>query len=269
MKIALCLYGLTGSKNDKWGRGVNLDPKFAYNYYFKNFFRFNKNVDVFIHSQSYENRNKLMALYKPKKFLIEKKKSFIFSLNEHPAASRIYSIKLFLIDLIKYFSDFISPKEKMRIREKKIINCYSRWYSSKAVLVLKKKYEIQNNFRYDIVFLSRLDMALLTPFKMNQFNKKNITVSNSNYFPDLSKNFLDKPSKKIIKKQGTLDFWFAGSSENLDKLGLIYDKIKDYDINPHFTLPQHLKKMRIKISHKMYRWFDYELIRFKFFNSKI
>ena len=38
MRIAICYYGLVGSKNKKYGKGELLDPKICYEYYKKKHF---------------------------------------------------------------------------------------------------------------------------------------------------------------------------------------------------------------------------------------
>ena len=76
MKIALCFYGLVGSTNFKYGKGKPLNPNLCAKLYKKNFININNNVDIFIHSQSYDFKNKLINTCKPKNFLIEKKSFF-------------------------------------------------------------------------------------------------------------------------------------------------------------------------------------------------
>jgi hypothetical protein len=72
LRVALCFYGLVGSKIGKNGNGESLDPTIAYEYYKKHILDVNDNVDVFIHSWSYDSKKKLLKLYKPKKEAIEK-----------------------------------------------------------------------------------------------------------------------------------------------------------------------------------------------------
>ena len=97
MKIALCLYGLTGSHNNKWGMGKPLDPSLASKYYFKNLISANPNdkFDIFIHSQSHEQKKKLINIYQPKLSLIEKKKDFSFGAKKHPSIKYSLSLTVF------------------------------------------------------------------------------------------------------------------------------------------------------------------------------
>ena len=72
MKIAICFYGLVGSKSKKYGLGENLDPQIAFKYYKENVFKDLKDYDIFIHSQSFEKR-KLLDLYNLKQALLKSK----------------------------------------------------------------------------------------------------------------------------------------------------------------------------------------------------
>ena len=76
MRIAICFYGLVGSKDKKYGKGTLLDPQVCYNYYKKNVFFNDHELDIFIHSQSYESKDKILKVYNPKLYLIEKQKNF-------------------------------------------------------------------------------------------------------------------------------------------------------------------------------------------------
>ena len=148
MKIALCLYGLTGSSVNKWGLGKPLDPIIAFKYYLKNLINANPNdeVDIFIHSQSYKFKKKLVSIYQPKLSIIEKQKDFTYAIKKHPSTKYSLSPTVFFLDLFKFFYTFKSPLFQKKNRILKLINCYSRWYSSKISIDLKKKYEKKKKF---------------------------------------------------------------------------------------------------------------------------
>ena len=78
MRVAVCFYGLVGSAQRKFGKGNSLDPELSHKFYKKNVFKYLKNYDVFIHSQSVEFEEDLKNLYVPKLYCIEKKKKFFF-----------------------------------------------------------------------------------------------------------------------------------------------------------------------------------------------
>ena len=60
MKIALCLFGLTGGTVGVGGQGRQIHPKNGYLYYKKNLID-QYDVDVFIHSWSTEFKNELIV----------------------------------------------------------------------------------------------------------------------------------------------------------------------------------------------------------------
>ncbi len=77
MKIALCFYGLVGSRADKNGNGISLDPSLAYKLNYENIIKDN-DVDVFIHSWSKDFENELVSLYNPALHCIVLKSNVIF-----------------------------------------------------------------------------------------------------------------------------------------------------------------------------------------------
>ena len=78
MRIALCLHGLVGSESSKYGGKNNINIEIPYKFLRKNLLNSNKNkFDIFLHSQSYEEKKRLLRLYKPKLYKIEKQKNFL------------------------------------------------------------------------------------------------------------------------------------------------------------------------------------------------
>ena len=61
-KIALCLYGLIGHEG-KFGRGNIINFKLPYEFYKKNLS--DNDMDIFIHSWSYQHKEKIVDLYNP------------------------------------------------------------------------------------------------------------------------------------------------------------------------------------------------------------
>ena len=72
MRIALCLYGLTGSVDFAYGLGKPIDPRIGYHHHLKHIIEPNDNVDVFFHTWSVDFEDILVDLYKPKKYVAEK-----------------------------------------------------------------------------------------------------------------------------------------------------------------------------------------------------
>ena len=249
MRVAVCFYGLVGSAQKKFGKGASLDPKLAHKFYKKNVFKYIKNYDVFIHSQSIEYIEDLKNLYSPKLYCIERKKFFFFKI-----ITNLKFIRILFFSIFKF--------SKLKQRFLRGLNGYSRWYSTKKVIELKKKYERENNFKYDLVFLTRLDLAFITSFYFNKIDGKFLTVPNHNDVPTPRNNYMQKVqlNNKTYEK-GISDFWFISASDNIDKFASLVNRFKKYNISNHISSLQHSKYLKLKLQFYKYRGLDHEAIR--------
>ena len=227
MKVALCLHGLVGGRIGQNGAGGSLDAKIAAEAYLRHLIRGN-NVDVFIHSWSDDARDELLELYQPIMAQIEPQRDF-------PAAGEIGS------DLWR---------------------AHSRWYSTSAVVALKSLYERQCGFTYDMVMLSRLDLAFFTDINFQEFDPSYFWVSHWNDAPHESNNF---HGNRINQKtgEGFLDLWFFSGSQLMDRFASLYENVDKYHPNPHVASRQHLLTITERVQYIFYRYFDYELVRRK------
>jgi hypothetical protein len=261
MKVAICFYGLVGSTTKKYGLGKKLDPTIAYQYYQKNVFKNLTDFDVFIHSQSIEKKNKLKKLYKPAAYKIEHQKNFFLNTITHPQV--LLALILFPYNI---FKNLIFKKNNFtKSFKSKFVRCYnaySRWYSLKEAVDLKKKYEIENNFKYDLVFLTRLDLAFITSFYFKKIDGKFLTVPNHNDVPTPRNNYMQKVqlNNKTYEK-GISDFWFISASDNIDKFASLVNRFKKYNISNHISSLQHSKYLKLKLRFYKYRGLDHEAIR--------
>ena len=142
MKVAFCLHGLVGSASSKFGNNKKINIKIPFSYYKKNLININHNVDIFLHSQSYEDKEKLVKLYQPKKYKIEKPRNFSKSI-KHP-----HLRNLFLLRIKTYLEKLIGinkSEKKIEYLLKKAYASYSRWYSFREVVKLKESYEQKKN----------------------------------------------------------------------------------------------------------------------------
>ncbi len=259
MKIAICYYGLVGGSKFKYGKGEPLNPKIAYDYHKDNLFDKDHQIDIFIHSQSFDQKDNLINLYNPKRFKIEKQKNFFLKALFHKKIIlNILSLPIFVFKG-KKFSEVYESLKKNFLRCK---NCWSRWYSTEQVVTLKKNYEKQKNFRYDLVMLTRLDVGFFSKFEFNNINKNKLTVSFHNDVPAPRNNY----SQKIVKnnrtiERGILDFWFISSSDNIDKFSNLYNCFNNYNISPHVSSYEHSKHNNLELDFYKYRGIDHEVVR--------
>ena len=262
MRVAICFYGILGSKNGKDGKGETILPEESYKYYKKHIFDKN-DVDVFIHSWSHEYKKEILDVYNPKSSKIEPQKKFPYSDNLSNPIRTFKDIKYYLSEKIK---EFLDPSLRKKNTLYKYRAC-SRWYSSKQVLDLKKEYELKNNFIYDMVMVTRFDVAFFKDVLFKNYDSSKFWASHWNDLPREENNYCLKFNNNYINT-GFLDFWFFSNSKNMDKFGELYDHIKEYAISPHFSSKSHvLSFLSINdIQYTLYRWQDFEMIRSKFYN---
>ncbi len=263
-KIAFCLYGVVGNIKGKAGRNKSSSKKIlkiGFNHYKKHIFNKNKNVDIFIHTWSKDLEKEIRKLYKPKATIFQKQ--IIFEIPKHVEGN-----------------------------DQRKQSHYSRWYSTKKVIELKSKYERKNNFKYDMVMLSRFDIAWQKDLFLKNFDPRYFyaakTYSENIFFKLLS---LDIPIGYPYTKNwpGICDLWFFSNSENINKLSTLFNNLnkitkadKEYPdkhkITSHFLVHKHLKKtrlinkLRLIFKHSGYSTLKDEidpLIRRKYFNDII
>jgi|TARA_B100000085_G_scaffold201079_1_gene184594 hypothetical protein len=202
MKIAVCFCGNVGalySNKKTYTIEGDIDYRIGYEHWKKHVFDIN-DVDVFIHNWSVEYADGLVDLYKPKKHLIEPQ--------------------------IEFGSKWTDPTGE--IRKEFMV---SRWYSFKESIRLKKEYEEENNMKYDLVVMSRVDWAWMVNIDFSLFEDTNLFYSPAN--PDFLK----------THHLPRLDDWiFFSKSENMDKFSELYQKLyvdTDGIKNPNYKIDSH------------------------------
>jgi len=233
MKVALCLYGLVGGKVGKDGKGGNVDYRIAYEHYKKHILD-NNNVDVFIHSWSIDMEKPLIEIYKPQKYIFQKQTRFAW---------------------------FNRKNKDQKHR------AYSRWYSSKKTIELKKLFEVENGIIYDWVMVSRLDIAFFTDVIFSDFDTSYFYASHWNDAVRPEFGWLEANKKNHNEGKGFLDLWFFSNSKYMDNFSSLYDHRKKYDISPHISSRQHVNTFTNNIKYVFYRWEDHEVVRRKFLNA--
>ena len=260
MKIALCFYGLIGSKEKKYGKGKLLDPNISYKYYEEHFLSNNHEIDIFIHSQSFRSKDEIVKIYKPKKYHIEKQKSFFLKTLFHKKI--IIKILSLLVSFCKREKKIEDLFEEFNFTFNRCKNLWSRWYSTKKVIDLKKEYEFKKNFKYDLVMLTRLDMAFFSKFEFEKIPKNLLTVPNHNDVGGPRNEY----KTQIVKnnrtyEKGISDFWFISSSENIDIFSDLYKHFRNYNISSHTSSYEHSKNSNLELNFYKYRGIDHEAIR--------
>jgi hypothetical protein len=228
MKIALCLSGLTGGSGGKDGVGNSLDIDIPYQSVKKYLLDVN-DIDVFIHSWSKEFEKELIDLYKPKKQKFEKQ--IIFDKDNH----------------------------RKHITQ-------SRFYGNNKVLDLKRLYEEENNFIYDVVMISRLDLVWFNEVNFDMYDPKYFYASHWNHNgPDQIGPY---GMENFNIGSGFLDFWFFSNSKIMNTFGNLCDVDKiNHLISIGVPLSGHALTYKIAslcnadIKYTKYRGYDHEVYR--------
>jgi len=236
MKVAFCLSGKTGGLSGKGGLGEPVDYEYCHKLFNENIIKRN-DTDVFIHSWSVEEKEKLLRLYSPVASIFEEDKDFGATDNLQVNGKKGNNLTLF------YFTR-------------------SKFYSTQQVLRLKKKFEEENNFIYDAVMLNRFDLLWHTPVDFSIFNMDFLYAAHWNGV-DYKKREVDK--KNYFKNQRILELWLFSNSKFMDYFGDAYNALATINVgDPHLFMYQYLQQseeIRGKIKFLFYRYFDYDLYR--------
>jgi hypothetical protein len=113
---------------------------------------------------------------------------------------------------------------------------FSRWYSAKMANELKRQHEEKNNFKYDFVMLTRLDLAYLVDFDFSKFDKSKFYMVGP-----------DHPG------HGVHDLWFISNSDYMDLFaGNMYDFLKQIKHFPHKYTHSHFFARHFLIQSGLY-----------------
>lgn len=209
-RVALCLSGLVGA-TAKFGWGKTIDYALAYESFRRNVFDESVDVDVFIHSWGVDHRDALTALYAPRSAAFETQINF---------------------------GSHLTPRQ---------FAAFSKAYSSKQVMALKRRYEDEQGFEYDWVILTRLDIYI--------DKKLDYDVVDNRYF------YLNGP----MQPHGTKcrcwfcdsanpnhcvdDLVFFSNSRDMDLLVTLFDSLEQYAVTSnwsnHIIIRKHLQKTRL------------------------
>lgn len=187
MRVAICYYGLSSNIGRiQNSNAYNLPVNYLSNYEnHKQVLIKPNNADVFMHTWYHDSVDDVLVKYEPKKYVIEPQ-----------------------IDFYEKASNINNDPTVFGYHQRHHI--LSRWYSNMRSIRLKEQYEIENNFKYDIVMVTRFDC-----FYSGEWNL--LTLDPSYFYiiggwgADYNKEFPD--------------VWFISNTENIDVLGNMYNTL--------------------------------------------
>ena len=122
-----------------------------------------------------------------------------------------------------------------------IFNIQSMYYSMKMANQLKIDYEKTHGMRYDCAIRARVDASCLTPMDLTKYQP---LLNDYMFVPDVP-----------YFSGGLNDIFAFSSSENMDVMAGLYDRMDDYFyndkvlFNPHVMLLHHLRKSQIPVAY--------------------
>jgi hypothetical protein len=167
-KIALCYFGNCGWELDSGGNKVMLHPQTCFNSVNNYIIKNNNNIDIFVHSWSVDQKSEILKTFKPALFTIEEQKVFYDQIDEQKQKNKTFIDRKYLF--LEKLRSLNNKKSNVDDYKEYTNRAFSRWYSTKKVIELKKQYETKNNIRYDYVMLLRMDVEFYTNIKFGNYN---------------------------------------------------------------------------------------------------
>tara|TARA_R110001583_G_scaffold194636_3_gene366050 strand:+ start:1467 stop:2897 length:1431 start_codon:yes stop_codon:yes gene_type:complete len=266
MRVALCLSGITGASGSRKGggsMGENIHPEIGHSFW-KSSLLDHYDVDVFLHCWQPEKGPILDFLYKPKKTLYEEQMEW------HPKTGdwlKEYNYPLDTMeDLLKdkRYADLPASygDEVWDDLRHHAARSRSRWCANKKVVELKKQYEEDNSFKYDIVIVSRYDLWFGHIFPLDQLEKGYFYASQRTNGDTL----------RDDHEYALQDLLFLGDSELVDKFYTLYDYIPDYAIESPKAAWEQMERFVGLDRFKFFPWKfhkEYQLLRWKYSEKQL
>lgn len=192
MKVAVVLYGIAGGMVWRNGIGETINIEDC-----AKTIRYNLishyDCDVFLHSWSIKERDRLISAFNPVSYIIEPQEMFGYS---------------------EGINHNVDQREGFEFR------CISRWTSSERAMSLKLKYELENNIRYDWVILARIDLIYFKKIELSNYSQEYFYICRDPFFGD----GLWAPDRNVPAIDDRI---FMANSDNMDKFCTIAQDIRD------------------------------------------
>lgn len=227
--------GKTGERTPvEWRRGLE--------HYQRHMFAHN-DIDVFIHTPNTDIEQELRDAYKPKAAIFEPDPMF---------------------NAVGDKTGRDDPGGATSMRQINI----ARWHGIQQCMKLKKQYEKDNGFKYDMAMIGRFDVAWMVDVHFEKFDPNYFYASNwcimklPNGKGISHKNWFlhgwDKKENKELKHihtgyphtphyQALADYWFFGGTEVMDEFGNLYDNVGRF-IKGGVTCPHSFAFQQLRIT---------------------
>ena len=233
-KIAICLFGYTGSTDNRENITSEFDPLYSFNINQNKFYK-DYDIDFFIHSWSTNYKSKLIEFTIQRDYF-EKQPNFLeIKLNDYN------------LDQIETYQGIIKKHNSNAINYLKnlIVASNSRWVSNCKAIKLMQNYKLNNNCNYDLVIQMRLDLIFCNKLNLNS----------------LDKNIFYHPVRDNEKEIAINDYFFISNFENAISFSDIVNNLTQLSIRAPCAAKQFLDKLNIK--HQEFLMFkkDFNILR--------
>ena len=213
MKIAVCYNGILNRSSD-----IN---KFVTNQHalMSNSIKGDHDIDVFCHSWHNDLARNIDNILKPTKSLHEKQ--IEFELKEVDIHRLSNESRLPIENETLQFIKNIPQMKRHHPAYARTHNWYSNCYSIQQVINLKRDYEMQNKFKYDLIILCRYDSYIkrhFDPSDIGDLNNVYVECCEMNM-----KNYIHKVNRQWIQPE-----YIIFNSENADLYSNIYNHLDTY-----------------------------------------
>lgn len=235
MKIALCLHGMFDSLTDCKSKGVD-----GFNH-IKSRILDKGNVDVYIHSWSLDNRDKIIELYRPKKYVFEQQKDFSDVINSR----NLNSLSGYPRSPHSVLSHFYSISESFKL-------LYENGDS---------KYDLVVKARFD---LGRINRHTSGPGKINPY-----PVQCINILDDIQPNRLYTAFWEYFD-MGPADMWFYGDHGVMKNFASLYNSFENdfYLYGDFYNFARLIENNPGNLSNAI-AYYKYWMIKNKIWDDKI
>lgn len=177
MKIAICYYGSPGwvPVYDNTGRLKRSVPNLeqCYSSLLKNLGLQKSDVDIFAHCWGREHENLILNTYAPVDYVVENQIDFTSQASARldPKIFNFTDIMRLLKGKFKIGENFGTFEDRFRV--------WSRFYSQNKVVELKRTFEQENKFKYDLVILLRYDLVFFVKLDLDELSNGKLHLADS------------------------------------------------------------------------------------------
>ena len=214
MRVAICLMGVVGGYDGTNGAGEQIHPMISFQSLKDKIIDKNPgcSFDIFIHTWSVEYEDTLKSIYNPTTILTEEQDPF--DKGELDGFGRL--------------ANGSDECEDYRFRN------FSNWNSKYRVLKLKHEYEVKRGFKYDLVFLSRLDIWHSTEIEFYKYDFSKLYIYNWSQPLGPGHETKEKPDGEEVhlRDRKSVDVTYFSNSTMMDGFLINYPNIKKYSNEP-------------------------------------